>query len=45
MDFAPSEHGRIRARKKKLCREFARAGTEIDDAIRGLDGIGMRADD
>src|SRR5258708_6219563 len=43
--FLLLEHGRIRARKKKLAAEFARAGTEIDDAIRGLDGIGIVFDD
>ena len=33
------EHGRIRAGKQQLSAEFARAGSQIDDAIRSLDSI------
>src|ERR1700731_430089 len=35
------EHGCIRTGKQKLAAKFARARTEIDDAIRRLDGIGI----
>src|SRR5713226_3732111 len=33
------EHGRVRASKQQLTPEFARAGAQIDDAIRSLDGV------
>src|SRR5713226_10355881 len=39
------EHGRIRPGKEQLATEFAGAGTEIDDAIRGLNGVGIVLDD
>ena len=39
------EHGRIRAGKQKLAAKFARAGTEIDDAIRRLYGVRIVLDD
>src|SRR6266581_6129448 len=35
------KHGRVRAGKKQLAAEFARARPQIDDAIRGLDGVGI----
>ncbi len=39
------KHGRIRAGKEQFAAEFTRAGTEIDDAIRGLDCVGIVLDD
>src|SRR5258708_28464194 len=38
------KHGRVRAGKKQLAAEFARARPQIDDAIRGLDGVGIVLD-
>ena len=39
------EHSRIRTGKKQLASEFACARTEIDDTIRGLDGVRIVLDD
>src|SRR5258708_22954115 len=39
------EHRRIRPGKEQLATEFAGAGTEINDAIRGLNGVWIMLDD
>ncbi len=43
--FVFLQHGRVRAGKQQLAAEFTGAGTEVDDAIRGLDGVGVMLDD
>src|SRR5437870_13451622 len=39
------EHGRVRAGEEQLATELAGAGTEINDAIRGLNGVWIMLDD
>src|SRR5229473_8406576 len=39
------EHGRVRAGKQQLTAKLARAGAQIDDAIRSLDGVRIVFDD
>src|SRR5437870_3401557 len=39
------EHGRVRAGEEQLATELAGAGTEINDAIRGWNGVWIMRDD